>query len=117
MSQQLPRLPPSKVFPRSDLGGKQSTSTRERSGGVYAKNTRSFPTVEAVESLAVSDDGQRVVVVELVVELVRVGVGVPWLRRFVATGCVVLLAGVVCVAALRAAAKDQRGFLTRSGGG
>lgn len=53
-----------------------------------------------------SDDGQRVVVVELVVELVRVGVEESGLRRFgivvvVLLRRVLLLAGVVCVAALR----------------
>ena len=56
-------------------------------------------TIEGVEGFAVSDDGQRVVVVELVVELVRLGVGLrgagPALRR------VMLLAGVVRVTALR----------------
>lgn len=62
-----------------------------------------FPlTVKRVERLAVSNDGQRVVVVELVVELVRVGVVVSGLGR---AGAVVrrvmLLAGVVRVAALR----------------
>lgn len=71
-------------------------------------------TAEAVESLAVSDDGQGVVVVELVVELVRVGVEVSGLRRFGVVGVVLLrrvllLAGVVCVAALRTeAAGTQR---------
>lgn len=57
-----------------------------------------------------SDDGQRVIVVKLVVELVRVGVGVSWLWRFgVAMRCVVLLTGVVCVTALRAAAGRNKG--------
>lgn len=59
-------------------------------------------TIKRVERFAVSDDGQRVVVVELVVKLVRVGVVVP---RLGGAGAVVrrvlLLTGVVCVAALR----------------
>lgn len=59
-------------------------------------------TIKRVERFAVADDGQRVVVVELVVELVRVGVVVP---RLGGAGAVVrrvvLLTGVVCVAALR----------------
>ena len=63
-------------------------------------------TFEAVESLAVSDGGQRVVVVKLVVKLVRVGVDESRLPRFGAVvvlvlGRVLLLAGVVRVTALR----------------
>lgn len=64
-------------------------------------------TVKRVERFAVSDDRQRVVVVELVVELVWVGVGMsrlrwtrPVMRRLM------LLAGVVCVTALRADRKQ-----------
>lgn len=69
-----------------------------------------------------SDDGQRVVVVELVVELVRVRVQVSGLRRFgVAMRRVVLLTGVVCVAALRTEAggkeRSKEGFLMGSHGG
>lgn len=64
-------------------------------------------TVKRVERFAVSDDRQRVVVVELVVELVWVGVGMSRLRW---TGpvmrCLMLLAGVVCVTALRADRKQ-----------
>lgn len=64
-------------------------------------------TVKRVERFAVSDDRQRVVVVELVVELVWVGVGMSRLRW---TGTVMrrgmLLAGVVCVTALRADGKQ-----------
>lgn len=59
-------------------------------------------TIKRVERFAVSDDGQRVVVVELVVKLVRVGVVVPGLGGAGAVvRRVVLLTGVVCVAALR----------------
>lgn len=63
-----------------------------------------------------SDDGQRVVVVELVVELVRVGVQVSGLWRFgVVVRRVLLLAGVVCVTALRTEAggkeRAKDGFL------
>lgn len=77
-------------------------------------------TSEAVESLAVSDDGQRVVVVELVVELVRVGVQVSGLWRFgVVLRRVLLLAGVVCVTALRTEAggkeRAKDGFLRALG--
>lgn len=64
-------------------------------------------TVKRVERFAVSDDRQGVVVVELVVELVWVGVGMSGLRG---TGPVMrrvmLLAGVVCVTALRADRKQ-----------
>lgn len=64
-------------------------------------------TVKRVERFAVSDDRQRVIVVELVVELVWVGVGMSRLRW---TGPVMrrlmLLAGVVCVTALRADRKQ-----------
>ena len=60
-------------------------------------------TIEGVERFAVSDDGQRVVVIELVVKLVRVGVWLSGLLR--RTGallrCVMLLTGVICVTALR----------------
>lgn len=56
-----------------------------------------------------SDDGQRVVVVELVVELVRVGVQVRGLRRFgVLVRRVLLLTGVVRVAALGARGGKER---------
>lgn len=67
-------------------------------------------TVKGVECFAVPNDGQRVVVVELVVELVRVGVGVgvAGLRR---AGAVVrrvmLLAGVVRVTALGTGRRKQ----------
>jgi len=58
-------------------------------------------TVEGVERFAVPEDGQRVVVVELVVELVQLGVRLPGLRR---TGAqlrrVMLLTGVIGVTAL-----------------
>lgn len=58
-----------------------------------------------------SDDGQRVVVVELVIKLVRVGVRVSGLRRTGAlVGCVMLLAGVICVTALRADGKQAAGL-------
>lgn len=66
-------------------------------------------TVEGVERLAVSDDGQRVVVVELVVELVRVVVGLGRLRGAVLRRVMrrlMLLAGVVIVAALGADGKQ-----------
>lgn len=68
-------------------------------------------TIEAVESFAVSDDGQRVVVVvKLVIELVRVRFQVSRLRRFgVVMRRVVLLTGVVCVAAFRTAAGGKKG--------
>lgn len=64
-------------------------------------------TVKRVQRFAVSDDRQRVVVVELVVELVGVG---GWLSGLGRTGAamrsVMLLIGVVCVAALRADGKQ-----------
>lgn len=57
-----------------------------------------------------SDDGQRVVVVEFVVELVRVGVRVSGLRRAGAVvRCVMLLTGVVCVTALRTEERQAEG--------
>lgn len=70
---------------------------------MQARSPVAFPlTVKRVERFAVTDDGQRVVVVELVVELVRVGVVVAGLGG---AGAVVwgvmLLTGVVGVAALR----------------
>lgn len=59
-------------------------------------------TIEGVERFAVSDDGQRVVVVEFVIKLVWVGVGLSglWGPGAVVRG-VLLLTGVVCVTALR----------------
>lgn len=67
-------------------------------------------TVKGVQSFAVSNDGQRVVVIELVIKLVRVGV---WLSGLWRTGavmrCVMLLIGVVCVTALRADGKQEAG--------
>lgn len=70
-----------------------------------AKLCTASVTVEGVERLAVSNDGQRVVVVELVVELVRVVLGLGRLSRAVLRRVmrgVMLLAGVVIVAALGA---------------
>lgn len=66
----------------------------------------SFLTIEAVQRFAVSDDGQRVIVVKFIVKLVRVGVRLPGLRRTGAVmRCVMLLIGVVCITALRADGK------------
>lgn len=58
-------------------------------------------TIKGVECFAVSDDGQRVVVIEIVIKLVRIRVS--GLRRAAPAVVrrVMLLTGVVCVTALR----------------
>lgn len=63
-------------------------------------------TIKRVQSFAVSDDWQRVVVIKLIIKLVRVGVRVSGLwRAFAVVRRVMLLTGVVCVAALGADGK------------
>lgn len=68
-------------------------------------------TIKGIESFAVADDRQRVVVIEFVIKLVGIGVGVSVLRR---TGAVVrrvmLLIGVICITALRTGGKQAAGL-------
>lgn len=120
----LPRLPPSPASPRSDLRPKQTTVTwnslrTEHVKAKWAVNhlyviqsldlLSAGPilfvlTIKAVECFAVADDGQRVIVVKLVIELVWVRVQVSGLwRPGTLMRCVMLLTGVFCVTALRAA--------------
>lgn len=67
-------------------------------------------TIKRVQSFAVSDDWQRVIVIKFIVKLVRVRV---WLSGLWRTGtvmrCVMLLIGVVCITALRTDGKQAAG--------
>lgn len=106
----LPRLLPGTAFPRSDLRAEQDGVKHSSVSIQLRLNGCRLLTIEAVQSLAVPDDGQRVVVVELVVELVRVGVQVRRLRRRLGALVrrVLLLTGVVRVAALGAEGRTRK---------
>lgn len=70
-------------------------------------------TIEGVQRFAVSDDGQRVVVIKFIIKLVRVRV---WLSRLWRTGavvrCVMLLTGVVGITALRTDGNRQQEWVS-----